>query len=64
MTKRIKLYDSVKIKDGGSTGVVVDIYTDGSANFPVYFVEKDDECKVGVPEKDLVWCKSDEIELI
>ncbi len=40
MTKRIKLYDSVKIKDGGSTGVVVDIYTDGSANFPVYFVEK------------------------
>ena len=45
------------------TGVIVAIDTDNGTNPPIYFVEKDDKYKIGMPEKDCVWCNFDEIAL-
>lgn len=60
----LKLYDRVKVKKSGLPGNIVDISDNNGKSVPIYYVEIDDEYKVGDFLKDLVWCESDEIELI
>lgn len=64
MTNTFELYESVRIKGSGVTGVVVAEDTDGGTKPPIYFVEKDEKYKVGSPDKDCVWFSSHEIEHI
>lgn len=64
MTDTFELYENVKIKGTDVTGVVVAEDTDGGTKPPLYFIEKDDKYKVGVPDKDCVWCAAQEIEHI
>lgn len=59
-----KLYESVRIKSSGITGVVVAEDTDGGTEPPIYFVEKDDEYKTGKLDNDCVWCRPEEIEYV
>ncbi len=60
--KMFKLYESVRFKNTGETGVVVAKDTDGGTSPPIYFVEKDETFKTGDPNKDCVWCNSEEID--
>ena len=46
MSKTFKLYESVRIKATGVTGVVVAEDTDGGTKPPIYFVEKDNRTGV------------------
>ncbi len=62
MAEIFKLYESVKIKATGVTGVVVAEDTDGGKKPPIYFVEKDDQYKTGDPNNDCVWCEPEKIE--
>lgn len=59
-----ELYERVRIKDTNETGVVVAFDTDGGRKPPIYFVEKDDKYKNGVPDDECVWCEPDEIEVL
>ena len=59
-----KLYDKIKIRSTGETGVIVSVSSDCNSNPAQYFVEKDDSYKVGDFLKDCVWCSYDEIERI
>lgn len=60
----IGLYDRVKVKKTGFPGNVVSIDDNHGKDDPIYFVEIDDEHKVGEFLKDMVWCELDEIENI
>ena len=64
MSKTFKLYESVRIKATGVTGVVVAEDTDGGTKPSIYFVEKDDAFKTGDWEADCIWCEPEEIEYI
>lgn len=56
--REFELYESVRIKASGETGVIV------SFGDEMIFVEKNDEYKTGDFDKDVVWVKPEEIELI
>lgn len=60
----LDLYDRVKIKKSGLPGNIVDIMNNNRKGTPVYYVEVDDEYKAGNILEDIIWCESDEIELI
>ena len=62
--KTFDLYESVRIKATGVTGVVVAEDTDGGTKPPIYFVEKEEAFKTGDPNKDCVWCDPEEIEYL
>ena len=59
-----ELYESVRIKATGVTGIIVAKDTDGDTKPPIFFVEKDDAFKTGKASEDCVWCDSEEIERI
>lgn len=60
----IELYDRVKVKKNGFPGSVVSIDDNHGKDKPIYYVEIDDEYKVGDFLKDMIWCEWDEIELV
>ena len=62
MAESFKLYESVRIKATGITGVIVAKNTDGGEKPPIYFVEKDEQYKTGNPNYNCVWCEPGEIE--
>lgn len=64
MTNKFELYESVRIKGTDITGVIVAEDTDGGTKPPLYFIEKDDKYKIGVPDQDCIWCAAHEIEHI
>lgn len=59
-----KLYDKIKIKATGETGIIVSSSSDCKDNPAQYLVEKDDAYKIGEFPKDCVWCAYDEIERV
>lgn len=60
----IELYDRVKVKKNGFPGNIVSIDDNHGKDNPIYYVEIDDEYKVGDFSKDMIWCERDEIELV
>lgn len=62
MAEEFETYTSVRIIKTAETGVIVAIDTDGGTKPPIYFVEKDDRYKIGLPDNDCIWCEPDEIE--
>lgn len=56
------LYDRVRIKNKNITGNIVSTSSSTEEKECLYFVEVDDEYKDG--DNDLIWCESNEIELV
>lgn len=64
MTDNFELYESVRIKGTDITGVIVAEDTDGGTKPPLYFIEKDEKYKTGVPDQDCIWYAASEIEYL